>query len=167
MFFVYVKSKLFCGRHKNDEDKSSKRIKITVAVSAAVVLLLAGWMIYVSLHMPSYSYCEGVGKYSLAALTEDDREGLFEQFGFEAEETESWEVIIPSVGEVLQEYNEIQKNHGMNLLPYGDKRAQMYVYKAEKGGEDLLAYLVVYRGKAVAAHISGVGYPAGIQSLKG
>ncbi len=117
--------------------------------------------------MPSYSYCEGVGKYSFKALTEEDRESFFEQFGYEAEETESREVIIPSMGEVLQEYNRIQKSQGMNILPYGDKRARMYVFDLKKGTGEIQGCLVVYKGKVVAAHISHRGYPARIESLKG
>ncbi len=168
MFFVSVKNKLFCKRNKDDEEKGKNRklLRLGVAVSAALVLLVALWMVYASCHMPSYSYCEGVGKYSLEAENEDDREDFFEQFGYKAEEVESSQVTIPSQGDVLREYNEIQKSHGMNILPYGDRKAQFYVYELQRGEDMLFGFMTVYRDKAVAVHISDCEYPSEIRSLR-
>ncbi len=165
MFFVSVKNKLFRKRSKGEDEKGkSMAVRYVVAVCAAVLLISIGWMVYASLHMPSYSYCEGVGRYSLKAESEADRVDFFAQFGYKAKELEFYQVVIPSCGEVLKEYNQIQKSHGMNLLPYGDREAQLYVYELHKG-EEIFGFLTVCRGRAVAVHISDCEYPSEIRSI--
>lgn len=166
MFFVSVKSKLFCKRNKEkSKNKKTRAVRCVVCMCAAL-LLLGGWMAYASLRMPSYSYCEGVGKYLLQAESAKDREAFFSQFGYKARELRSCEVIVPSCKEVLNEYNQIQKSHGMNLLPYGDQKATYYVYSLQKDGQELFGFLTVCRGRAVAVHISDCEYPSMIRGLR-
>ncbi len=167
MFFVSMKSKLFSKRNKEGESKENRRTLLyVIAVCVVVLLILFGWMAYASLHIPSHAYCEGVGKYSLQAETVQDRADFFAQFGYKSRKVESCEVTIPSSGEVLREYNEIQKSHGMNILPYGDKRARFYVYELKRGEEQLYGFMTVYKDRVVAVHISDCEYPSEVTSIK-
>lgn len=166
MFFVSVKNKIFCKRIKEETSDSKKKGIIILSVAGFVVLSAVLWIVWASVRMPSASFCEGVGEYSLKASTQREREEFFAQFGYEASSINSYEITVPSQGENLKAYNEIQKKQGMNIMPYGDKQAQMYVLSLKGNkGEALYGFLMVYKDRVIGAHISDCSYPARVMSL--
>lgn len=67
------------------------------------------------------------------------------------------EVQIPSeFNETYLEYNELQKQQGLDLQKYRGKRATLYVYGVkndESGTENVTASIVIYKNKLIAADI--------------
>lgn len=157
MFFVSLKSRIFSIRNK--------RFFIGGLIACALTIL-CGLLAWASLRLPSQSFCEGVGKYSLKASDKGQREAFFALFGYDAREVGNTQIVVPSRGEVLEEYNEIQKSQGMNIMPYGDKSALMYEYEIREGEAVLKGYLIVYRERVIAAHLAQQGYPLCIKGLK-
>lgn len=168
MFFVSVKNKIFRKRIKDEDHDSKKKGRLIIlSVAGFVVLSSVLWVVWASVRMPSASFCEGVGEYSLKASTQGKREEFFAQFGYEASSIASYEITVPSQGENLKAYNEIQKKQGMNIMPYGDKQAQMYVLSlTDDKGETLYGFLMVYKNRVIGAHISDCSYPARVMSLR-
>lgn len=67
-----------------------------------------------------------------AVTSNNDRLAYLKSFGWEVDEApvETQDVKIPSeLPEVLQKYNELQKNQGFDLTSYAGERAKRYVYK--------------------------------------
>ncbi len=67
------------------------------------------------------------------------------------------EVLIPDeFDEVFQQYNELQKDAGMDLEPYHGKRVKCWTYKILNipGGEEVHANIYVYKDKIIGGDIS-------------
>lgn len=140
---------------------SKKSVYILIAILASVAVVVAVLFTVALSHVPSSTYVEGVGEVSLSAATEHEREDFFAQFGYKAESLESTSVIIPSEGEVYEEYNELQEEQGLSLEPFCGKRAQQYILKLDKKSDEgnlLFGVLTVYRDRVVAAHLTDFIY---------
>lgn len=169
MRFFIIPKKIFKIREekeKNEPVSYKKKIWI-IWVSAGIVLaFLAGWMIYAVNRVPSKSYTEGVGEYSLQADSKEQREAFFEQFGYTAREVVCEEITVPCDSESFKEYNELQKSQGLDLYPYCGKTAKMYTMQIEQTGEDeLFGVVIVYKGKVIGAHLTDMAYPATLKPL--
>ncbi len=170
MFFISANEGIFRKRNKScGNDGVKKRKKLIIFLSLGIMLISVSlWVLYASLHIPSRSFCEGVGEYSLSAQTQKEREEFFLPFGYKAKSLENIEITIPSHGKIFEQYNEIQKSQGLNLSPYSGKKAQMYVFILEGEKEDTLyGFLMVLGGRVIGGHISDCLYPAQIMGLMG
>ena len=168
MHFYFISGRMFKKREKKEKTKQKlgKRKKQTiVGALVAVVLALAVVFVYAKCRMPSYAYCEGVGKISLLASSEEERSEFFEQFGYEVREIECKEIIIPAESEEFEEYNELQKSQGLDLEDYCGKKAKMYTVSIENNKQELFGVIIVIRGKVVAAHLTDNLYPACLMAL--
>ncbi|MBO5790377.1 MAG: DUF4830 domain-containing protein [Clostridia bacterium] len=91
--------------------------------------------------------------------TDEDRVEFLAQFGWETAKTpiEQTEFTIPDTFDrVMMGYNEIQKNQGLDLSRYENKKVTRYTYEVTnyKGYEGkVYANLIVYRDKVIAGDI--------------
>ncbi|MBR3971280.1 MAG: DUF4830 domain-containing protein [Ruminococcus sp.] len=168
MHFFIIPKKLFKIREKGEKSKrtkSKKKIWI-IAISAGVMLLsLVLWIIYAANRVPSKSYAEGVGEYTLTAQTSQQREEFFEQFGYIAKEVSEQEITVPCDSQSFEDYNDLQKSQGLNLNPYGGRRAQMYTMQIGDKEKELFGVIIVYKGKVIGAHLTDMRYPATLSPL--
>ncbi|HBL41356.1 MAG TPA: DUF4830 domain-containing protein [Ruminococcaceae bacterium] len=90
-----------------------------------------------------------------------ERIAFLSQFGWEIEEDpmEVSEVLIPSkFDKAFEEYNELQKKHGLDLSKYGGRRAKRWTYEVKNypGYENsglIQANLFVYEGRVIGGDI--------------
>lgn len=144
-----------------------RRIKVLlIVISVILAALLAVWVLCRLFYIPDTAFCEGVGEYSLVAENEAQREEFFLPFGYKAKSLASYEIKVPSIGDTFEEYNEIQKVQGLDLLPFSGRDAQMYVFSLESmGNEELYGFLIVCKGRVAGAHLSSCRYPADVRGL--
>ena len=178
MRFFIISKKMF--KKSKDEEKEKQRFykKKSFLILASCVLLVAGVAIFAVLRaagVPAEAYCEQIGKFRLEAHTQEDREKFFEQFSYSAQEVAVQQIVIPCESLQFEEYNEIQKSQGLDLMPYCGKSAKMYTLKLvddknaeeQKGETQLFGVLIVYKDRVVAAHLTDFLYPACIKALTG
>ncbi len=91
--------------------------------------------------------------------TNDDRVTLLEGYGWTVnkEPLEFMEVRIPEEFDgVYNDYNEIQKKQGLDLMKYSGKRAMKYTYSITNHPskeEGVVANLIIYRNKLIAGDV--------------
>lgn len=101
-------------------------------------------------------------KYSLTANDADERIAFLKQFGWEVEPepVEVTEVVIPNTfSDVYQQYNEIQKQQGLDLSKFGGVTCKRWVYRVlnyPEPGESVRATLLVADGRVIGGDISSV-----------
>ena len=104
--------------------------------------------------------------------TENDRLEFLASFGYEVKgDAESTaEFALPkALDAVLLSYNEIQKMQGLDLSKYAGKRVTRYTYRlpdAEGYDGRVYANVIVYRGRVVAADLTGVGETGFVRPLE-
>lgn len=88
-----------------------------------------------------------------------DGEKFLAQYGWTLDENiiEECEIKIPSeFDKVMTEYNEIQKQQGLDLTKYKKKTAQRYTYKVTNYPNyegTIYANIITYRGKVIGGDI--------------
>ncbi len=102
--------------------------------------------------------CEGI-KYSLKAGTNEERVSFLAQFGWnvDAEPLEIKDVSIPEAfNEVYDNYNNIQKQQGLDLKPYAGKICRQWVYAVKNypQNSDVRATLLVYNNTVIGGDLS-------------
>lgn len=91
--------------------------------------------------------------------TPEDRVEFLKQFGWEvkSEPIEETEVTIPAeFDKVFAGYNEIQKNQGLDLSRYKNKKVMRYTYEVTNYPDyngRVLANVLVYRNKVIGGDI--------------
>ncbi len=96
--------------------------------------------------------------------TNEERVEFIEQFGYTvvAEPCEIVDVVIPEeFDSVYTNYNDIQRNQGLNLKKYKGKTVTRYTYKINeypnyKNG-DVIANLLVYKNKIIGGDVCAMG----------
>ena len=89
--------------------------------------------------------------------TNADRIALLNSYGWEVDETPAFEseVTIPEeFDEVYSQYNELQKNEGLDLENYKGKKVKCYVYKVNNAEEDAYANLLVYKKRVIGGDVT-------------
>lgn len=108
------------------------------------------------------------------ASNAQQRVSFLSQFGWEVEEdpVEVSEVIIPAEFDgAYEKYNEIQKEHDLDLSKYGGRRAKRWTYEVKNypGYEDkdglVQANIFVYDGRVIGADICSLETDGFIQNL--
>ena len=134
---------------------STLRFFGVIAVSLAVLVTL---ITLVPTHAADGS--EQTASYNYERVkSEDDAENFLAQFGWVVDATpvETVQVTIPSeFDKIFSAYNEIQKEQGLNLLKYKNKKVTRYTYEVKNyEGYDgrVLANVLVYRNRVVGGDI--------------
>ena len=131
---------------------------LCLAALALAVILLAG----------------GLGRRNAAGArgrSNDQRLAYLQSLGWEADETpqEEKEVLLPKVfPEVLQNYNELQREAGYDLSEYAGKKLEMYVYRLKNwpSEAEVLCTLYVHRGRIVGGDIHSTAFRGFMQPLR-
>ncbi len=103
--------------------------------------------------------------------SESDRRAFLASFGYEvtkdAESTVDF-TLPKALDAVLLGYNEIQKEQGLDLGKYVGKKVTRYTYLLpEYAGYEgkVYANIIVYRGRVIAADLTGVGEEGFVRPL--
>lgn len=96
----------------------------------------------------------------------EDRVNLLTQIGRSVDtgvKEQSTEILIPNeFSSVYNNYNEVQKSCGYDLLPFAGKKAILYSIKLEdKTRDDLYAHIIVYEGNIIGGDISALSVDDG------
>ena len=95
--------------------------------------------------------------------TEEERIAFLESFGWQVtpSDKEETDFLLPKeFDRILSSYNEIQKEQGLDLSRYKNKRVCRYVYVVEnyEGAKNTVyATLLMYNNRVVGADISSAG----------
>lgn len=154
--------------------KASKR-KILVYLGAVICLFVLGFLLL--FNGSDNSSAKSVnGRYNVKASTNEERIKFLSQFGWSVknEPIEVCDVIIPSVfNETYEGYNEIQRNQGLDLSKYKEKKCKRWTYEVKnhpKGESGVRANLLVYKDKVIGGDISSVeldGFMHGFEKPSG
>lgn len=133
--------------------------KKTILVLAVLLVAVTAIIALLGMHHASpQAVCSGK-KYALSAATNEERVAFFKQFGWDvkSEPASSGEVIIPEkFNDVYNTYNNIQKEQGLDLLPYAGKTVQQWIYQVTNypQQEAMRGTILVYNGKVVGGDLS-------------
>lgn len=103
--------------------------------------------------------------------TESDRRAFLASFGYKVtkDADATVEFTLPkALDAVLLGYNEIQKEQGLDLGKYTGKKVTRYTYEIpDYEGYDgkVYANIIVFRGRVVAADLTGVGEEGFVRPL--
>lgn len=141
--------------------------KRMIALGAALVVLT------VALLCMPHRQAQSETGISRAGATADQRLEFLAQFGWEveAEPLEIREIVIPEkFDEVYTRYNALQKEQGMDLLPYAGKTCKQWIYKVLNypiSGEEVRAVMLVYEGQVIGGDISSVALDGFMVTFQG
>lgn len=131
----------------------------TVAVLGVLLIAVTAVIVLVSLRS-SNAQAESAGKkYSLSAGTNEERVAFFKQFGWDVKEEpiSTGDITIPeNFSDVYTAYNNIQKEQGLDLMPYAGKTCTQYIYQVTNYPQQdyMRGALLVYNGKVVGGDLS-------------
>lgn len=146
-----------------------------IFIGLAVILLVITAVMVVSKLFHSEPVASSEGKtYTLSAESNDQRIAFLKQFGWQVntEPLEMKDVTIPEqFDDVYIQYNNIQKEQGLDLTPYAGKTCRQWVYAVTNYPQatDVRATLLVYDNKVVGGDLSTVqldGFMTGFSGEK-
>lgn len=150
--------------------KASKK-KIFV-ILAAILLIITAAIVGTKLHnsRPS-AQSEGV-KYTLSAATNEERVSFFSQFGWQVdtEPVEIKDVVIPTeFNDVYINYNNIQKEQGLDLAPYAGKTCRQWIYAVKNYPQvpEVRATILVLENKVIGGDLSTAELDGFMTGFKG
>lgn len=148
---------MFVFNFKVTDSKKVFAIFAVASVAVAIVCIIS--MISVQNSLPDTATCDELGCYSLKCDKDDEQCTFLEQFGLLPEKiTDSCEVTIPSdFNETYDDYNEIQKEIGLDLKKFKGKSVQKITYKL-KNSKTKYAVLLIYKGKVIGGHLTNGEY---------
>ena len=141
----------------------SNKLKKIFAIFIASVLTLIGGVVYVSKQevVPTSK----IGEINMKATTNEERVYFFSQFGWEInpEPIEVKEIVIPeSFDESYTEYNNIQKQQGLDLELFKGIRVKYWSYEIlnypgnENSNGAIRGNLLIYNGIVIGGDISNI-----------
>lgn len=142
------------------------RKKLVAAILALVVLVAA---IVLLTHRGADTEASSFS--SVVAKTNDDRVAFLNSLGWlvAEEPIEEQTIIIPtSFTGVYSQYNELQLSQGFDLTKYAGVEAVRYTYSVRNypsGEDNVVADMIVYRGRVIAGDIQSVGMDGFMTSL--
>lgn len=130
-------------------------IVVSLAVLCAIVLAIPEYS-----PITTKAVAAEAEKYNYEKIkTVGDVIGFLEQFGWEVEQTPLEEVDIKIPGEfdkVLNSYNELQKNQGLDLSKYRGKTVHRYTFRVTNYPDyssEVMANVIVYKKKVIGGDI--------------
>ena len=139
---------------------SVKASKKKFFIVLAVILLVVTSIIVVNKVHNSQPTATSDGKsYVLSAGTNEERVAFLQQFGWKVnpEPIEIKDVAIPQeFSDVYVQYNNVQKEQGLDLEPYAGKTCKQWVYCVTNYPQvtDIRASLLVFDNKVVGGDLS-------------
>lgn len=126
---------------------------------AALLLIVTAAIVLTKLHNSKPIASAAGIKYSLSAATNEERVAFLGQFGWKvtAEPVEIKEVLIPAkFDDVYINYNNIQKEQGLDLAPYAGKTCKQWIYAVTNYPQvpEVRATLLVYGDRVVGGDLS-------------
>lgn len=148
---------LFVFNFKVTDSKNVFTIFAVVSVAVAIVCIIS--MISVQNSLPDTATCDELGCYSLKCDKDDEQCAFLEQFGLSpVKNTDSCEVTVPTdFNDTYEEYNELQKEIGLNLEKFKGKSVQKVTYELENS-KTKYAVLLIYKGKVIGGHLTNGEY---------
>ena len=148
---------LFVFNFKVTDSKNVFTIFAVVSVAVAIVCIIS--MISVQNSLPDTATCDELGCYSLKCDKDDEQCAFLEQFGLSSVKiTDSCEVVIPTeFNQTYEEYNELQKEIGLDLEKFKGKSVQKVTYEL-KNSKTKYAVLLIYKGKVIGGHLTNGEY---------
>jgi len=152
---------MFVYTAKMDKKKLLVAVLLIIAVAAAVLILLV---------MHGAAAVETLST-SAVVKTNKQRVEYLNDLGWEVAEDpiEEQTIVVPEeFSTVYKEYNELQKQQGFDLTKYSGAEAKRYTYSIENypGVEDqVVADIIVYRGRVIAGDIQSVALDGFMQTL--
>nr|WP_319489412.1 DUF4830 domain-containing protein [uncultured Caproiciproducens sp.] len=136
------------------------RKKILV-VLAAILLVVTAVIVVAKLFNSKPVASSGGKQYALSAESNDERVSFLKQFGWQvtAEPLEMKDVCIPAqFDDVYIQYNNIQKEQGLDLTPYAGKTCKQWVYTVTNYPQatDVRATILVYDNRVIGGDLSTV-----------
>lgn len=150
--------------------KADKR-KICVILAVLLLVVTSAIVLTKLRNSPPSAECAGV-KYTLTAATNEDRVSFFSQFGWQvtAEPIEIKDVVIPEkFNDVYTNYNNIQKEQGLDLIPYAGKTCKQWVYQVTNYPQntDVRATILVLDNRVIGGDLSTVALDGFMTGFKG
>ena len=148
---------LFVFNFKVTDSKNVFTIFAVVSVAVAIVCIIS--MISVQNSLPDTATCDELGCYSLKCDKDDEQCAFLEQFGLSpVKNTDSCEVTVPTdFNDSYEEYNELQKEIGLDLEKFKGKSVQKVTYEL-KNCKTKFAVLLIYKGKVIGGHLTNGEY---------
>ena len=148
---------LFVFNFKVTDSKKVFTIFAVASVAVAVVCIIS--MISVQNSLPDTATCDELGCYSLKCDKDDEQCAFLEQFGLSpVKNTDSCEVTVPTdFNDTYEEYNELQKEIGLDLEKFKGKSVQKVTYEL-KNSKAKYAVLLIYKGKVIGGHLTNGEY---------
>lgn len=133
-----------------------KKIAAVLALAVAVVAVVA---VSAKVRSKSPQAVNAGKKYSLSASSNNERIAFFKQFGWQAKQDPLSEkdVTIPEkFNNVFINYNNIQKEQGLDLEPYAGKQCKQYIYEITNypQQQSMRGTLLVYNGRVIGGDLS-------------
>ena len=149
------------------------RKKIFMGLAAILLVITAVMVVAKLFHSEPVASSEGK-TYTLSAESNDQRVAFLKQFGWQVntEPLEMKDVTIPAqFDDVYIQYNNIQKEQGLDLSPYAGKTCRQWVYAVTNYPQatDVRATILVYDNKVVGGDLSTVqldGFMTGFSGEK-
>lgn len=131
----------------------------TIAVLAVLLAAVTVAVVAITLHNSPPQAASSGKKYALTASTNEERVAFFKQFGWtvNSEPVDTGDVTIPEkFNDVYITYNNIQKEQGLDLLPYAGKTVQQWIYSVTNypQQESMRATILVYNGRVIGGDLS-------------
>lgn len=141
--------------------KKSKMLKPILAVCAIITAIICiAAMINVHNSLPNTATCDEIGLYSLGAKTKEEQLEFLNNFKIEADENSARarNVTIPcEFNEIYKDYNELQRQIGLDLEKFKGKNAQEITYTI-KSSNYKFAVLLVCDDRIIGAHLTNGEY---------
>lgn len=125
-------------------------------VLALLITLVPDYDDYADVAAVAYNF-EGID-------TNEERVTFIEQFGYNInkEPCEIVDVVIPEeFDSVYTEYNDIQREQGLNLKKYKGKTVTRYTYNVNDypgyEGGDVIVNLLIYKSKIIGGDVCAIG----------
>ncbi|WP_444642454.1 DUF4830 domain-containing protein [Caproiciproducens sp. R1] len=149
------------------------RKKILIGLAAVLLVVTAAIVVTKLFHSGPVASADGK-KYTLTAGSNDQRVSFLKQFGWQVntEPIEVKDVMIPAqFDDVYLQYNNIQKEQGLDLTPYAGKTCKQWIYAVTNYPQttDVRATLLVYDNRVIGGDLSTVqldGFMAGFSGEK-
>lgn len=128
-------------------------------VLAAILLVVTAVIVVAKLFNSKPVASSGGKKYALSAESNEERVSFLEQFGWQVttEPLEMKDVSIPAqFDDVYIQYNNIQKEQGLDLTPYAGKTCKQWVYAVTNYPQatDVRATILVYENRVIGGDLS-------------
>lgn len=140
-----------------------KKSSFAILIISAVIIVFAVIIAVV---------CGQHNKVEYTLSTEKARQEFFKEMGWEVskEYDQCKVVIIPEkFNDVYENYNKLQKNQGFDLEKFKGKTVEIYTYSVKNYPDhenNIVANLIVYKGKLIGGDVSCVEIDGFMQGLK-